>query len=69
MQMLEKHHDVTYKKCSSLIDLVHNGTIHCIRASHLHTKCFPNHFQMLLHIHVMPDYIISHRMGHHSLVH
>jgi hypothetical protein len=67
--MLEKHHEVTYKRCFGLVDLVHSGTIHRIRAFHLHTMCFPNNFQMLFHIHVMPNHIISHRMGHHSLVH
>ncbi len=69
MQMLEKHHEVTYNRCFGLVDLVRGGTIHCVRKSHMHTMYFFNHLQMLPHIHVMFDHIISHKMGHHCLVH
>jgi hypothetical protein len=69
MQMMDNHHEVIYKKCYDLVDLVRGGTIHCVKTSHLHTMCFPNHFKMLPCIHVMHDHIITHRMGHHSLIH
>jgi len=45
--MLEKHHEVTYKRCFGLVHLVHGGTIHHVRASHMDTMRFPGHFQML----------------------
>jgi hypothetical protein len=68
MHMLEENHVVVYMRYSNLIDQVHGGTIHCVKACCPHTIYSPNHPQMLIHIDIMPNHIKPHKKDHHSLV-